>query len=120
MRQEHVRLVSCLLCGSSLVLVFACPISSVQAVSPITSSGLNTHVTLSATPPGGKTQYDIIGGTRPSAGVNLYHSFGNFNVPTNNIANFLNSGSMDLNGVLLPPNLPTANILGRINGGNPS
>src|SRR5262249_19078222 len=29
-------------------------------------------------------------------------------------------GSVDLNGTLLLPNLPTANILGRINGGNPS
>src|SRR5262249_58396961 len=53
-------------------------------------------------------------------GLNLYHSFGNFNVPSNNIANFLNSGSIDLNGTVLLPNLPTSNILGRINGGNPS
>src|SRR6185503_12964992 len=35
--------------------------------------------------------------------------FGNFNVPTNNIANFLNNSG-----------LPTSNILGRITGGNPS
>src|SRR5262245_8331565 len=105
--------------GFSLVLAFN-PTSLVQAASPITSLGLNTQVTLSATPPTGKTQYDITGGTRPGGGLNLYHSFGNFNVPTNNIANFLNAGSIDLNGALLPPNLPTSNILGRINGGNPS
>src|SRR5262249_29291543 len=110
----------CLAFGFSLVLLFACLTSPVQAASPITPSGLNTQVNLSATPPVGKTQYDITGGTRPGGGVNLYHSFGNFNVPTNNIANFLNSGSVDLNGTALLPNLPTSNILGRINGGNPS
>src|SRR5262244_112168 len=105
--------------GFSLLLAFN-PNSLVQAASPITPSGLNTQVTLSATPAAGKTQFDITGGTRPGGGTNLFHSFGNFNVPTNNIANFLNSGSVDLNGTLLLPNLPTANILGRINGGNPS
>jgi len=67
-----------------------------------------------------KVQYDITGGTRPGGGTNPFHSFGDFNVPTNNIANFLNSGSIELNGGILSPNLPTANILGRINGGNPS
>src|SRR5262245_57331369 len=90
----------------SLVLAFN-PNSLVQASSPITSSGLNTQVTLSAMPPAGKTQYDITGGTRPGGGLNLYHSFGNFNVPTNNIANFLNETA-----------LPTSNILGRVTGGN--
>src|SRR5215813_2309708 len=90
------------------------------AAAPITPSGLNTQVTLSATPPPGKVQYDITGGTRPGGGTNLFHSFGNLNVPNNKIANFLNSGSVDLNGTLLLPNLPTANILGRINGGYPS
>src|SRR5262245_38388357 len=115
-----MRLIFCLAFALSLVLLFGCLTSPVQAASPIKPSGLNTTVTLSATPPAGKTQYDITGGTRPGGGVNLYHSFGNFNVPTNNIANFLNSGSVDLNGTVLLPNLPTANILGRINGGNPS
>src|SRR5215471_19878590 len=115
-----MRLSPCLAFGFSLVALFVCLTSSVQAASPITPSGLNTTVTLSATPPVGKTQHDITGGTRPGGGVNLYHSFGNFNVPTNNIANFLNSGSVDSNGTVLLPNLPTANILGRINGGNPS
>src|SRR5215813_1431471 len=116
---KHARVILWLLLGFSLVLAFN-PTSLVQATTPITSSGLNTQVNLSLTPPAGKTQYDITGGTRPGGGVNLYHSFGNFNVPTNNIANFLNSGSVDLNGTVLLPNLPTANILGRINGGNPS
>src|SRR5215469_7993088 len=107
--------------GLILILqALPCSVSLAPAASPITPSGLNTQVTLSATPPPGKIQYDITGGTRPGGGLNLYHSFGNFNVPTNNIANFLNSGSVDQNGTLLLPNLPTSNILGRINGGNPS
>jgi filamentous hemagglutinin family protein len=70
---------------------------------------LNTQVNLSATPPAGKTQYDITGGTRPGGGANLFHSFGEFGVPTNNIANFLNETA-----------LPTSNILGRVTGGNVS
>src|SRR5262249_2121593 len=97
----------CLAFGFSLVLLFACLTSPVQAASPITPSWLNTTVTISATPPAGKTQYDITGGTRPGGGLNLYHSFGDFNVPTNNIANFLNDSG-----------LATSNILGRVTGGN--
>jgi filamentous hemagglutinin family protein len=89
-------------------------------VPPITPSGLNTQVNLSALPPAGKVQYDITGGTRPGGGVNLFHSFGNFNVPTNNIANFLNGVSFDVNGNPLAAGLPTSNILGRVTGGNPS
>ena len=76
---------------------------------PITSSGLNTQVNLSSTPPPGQTQYNITGGTRPGGGANLFHSFGEFNVPTNNIANFLNETA-----------LPTSNILARVTGGNVS
>jgi filamentous hemagglutinin family protein len=57
----------------------------------------------------GQTQFNITGGTRPGGGANLFHSFGNFNVPTNNIANFLNDAP-----------LPTSNIFGRVNGGNVS
>src|SRR5215471_2709459 len=83
----------------------SCPMAS--AAAPITPSGLNTQVNLSATPPPGKTQYDITGGTRPGGGVNLFHSFGQFNVPNNNIANFLNDSG-----------LATSNILGRVTGGN--
>ena len=37
----------------------------------------------------------------------LFHSFGDFNVPNNNIANFLNNSG-----------LATSNILGRVTGGN--
>ncbi len=84
-------------------------VSSALAQAPITSSGLNTQVNLSTSPtvPAGKVQYDITGGTRPGGGVNLFHSFGNFNVPNNNIANFLNDSGA-----------ATTNILGRVTGGN--
>ena len=74
---------------------------------PITASGLGTHINPAAIPPPGKVQYDITGGTR--AGTNLFHSFGNFSVPNNNIANFLNESGA-----------ATSNILGRVTGGNPS
>ena len=78
-------------------------------VAPITSSGLGTQVSVAVPGPGGATQFNITGGMRPENGPNLYHSFGNFNVPANNIANFLNE-----------PALPTTNILGRVTGGNVS
>jgi filamentous hemagglutinin family protein len=89
-----------------------------HAADPITPSGLNTQVSLSATPPAGTTQYDITGGTRPGGGANLFHSFGDFSVPTNNIANFLNTGSVDLAGNPLAAGLATSNILGRVTGGH--
>src|SRR5215813_964879 len=91
---KHARVILWLLLGFSLVLAFN-PTSLVQATPPITPSGLNTQVNLSATPPAGKTQFDITGGTRPGGGPNLFHSFGNFNVPTNNIANFLNDSGLN-------------------------
>ena len=78
-----------------------------QTSAPITPSGLDTQVTLSSVPTSGNAQYEITGGTR--AGANLFHSFGDFNVPNNNIANFLNDSQ-----------LTTSNILGRVTGGNPS
>src|SRR5215831_16949409 len=107
--------------GLSLVLAVPYQTSLVQAASPpITSSGLNTQVSPPTNLPSGKVQYDITGGTRPGGGTNLFHSFGDFSVPTNNIANFLNSGSVDLGGNVLGNGLPTSNILGRVTGGNPS
>ena len=103
-----------------LIFVFASPAKAETL--PITPSGLHTQVNLSGTEPPGVVQYDITGGTRPggATGTNLFHSFGDFSVPTNNIANFLNAGSVDLNGNVLAPNLPTSNILGRVTGGDPS
>jgi filamentous hemagglutinin family protein len=120
-RETPTRNLSLLVLGlSALWLSLPCSSSLSQAqVPPITPSGLNTHVS-DPIAVGGQTQYDITGGTRPHGGVNLFHSFGDFGVPTNNIANFLNAGSIDLNGNLLAPNLPTSNILGRVTGGDPS
>ncbi|HSE59802.1 MAG TPA: filamentous hemagglutinin N-terminal domain-containing protein [Nitrospiraceae bacterium] len=74
-----------------------------QGVPPITPSGLNTVVTTHG------DVHNITGGTRPANGPNLFHSLGTFNVPTNNIANFLNDAA-----------LPTTNILGRVTGGDVS
>ena len=76
---------------------------------PITSLGLNTQVSAPVNLPGGAVQHNITGGTRPGGGGNLFHSFGEFGVPTNNIANFLNDSGT-----------PTSNILSRVTGGNPS
>ncbi len=89
-----------------------------QAAEPITPSGLNTQINLSPIPPAGQTQYDITGGTRPGgdSGTNLFHSFGDFGVPPNNIANFLNGVSFDLNGNPLAAGLTTSNILARVTG----
>src|SRR5215472_12040778 len=103
--QEHARVVLGLIFVLSLLLAIPCSVTLAQP--PITPSGLNTQVNLAPTPPPGKIQYDITGGTRPGGGVNLFHSFGNFNVPNNNIANFLNDSG-----------LATSNILGRVTGGN--
>ena len=96
----------------SLILVL-CPLllwlptlptlSHAQVTPTAGAGGLGTAVTQV-----GNT-YEITGGTRPSNGPNLFHSFGNFSIPTNNIANFLNETAQ-----------PTTNILSRVTGGNPS
>ena len=84
---------------ASLVLAQLTP-----AITPTTGpGGLGTTVTQAG------TTYQITGGTRPGSGPNLFHSFGEFGVPTNHLANFLNETA-----------LPTSNILGRVTGGNPS
>jgi filamentous hemagglutinin family protein len=101
LKRHHARFIPCLAFGFSLVLLFVSLTSFAQTVSPITSSGLNTTVTQTA------NTYSITGGTRPGGGTNLFHSFGTFNVPNNNIANFLNETAS-----------PTSNILGRVTGGN--
>jgi filamentous hemagglutinin family protein len=95
-----------ILLATCFILLFeiSCPVVIAQV---ITSSGLNTAVSAPILLANGQTQFNITGGTRPSGGANLFHSFGNFSVPNNNIANFLNETS-----------LPTSNILGRVTGGN--
>jgi filamentous hemagglutinin family protein len=95
----------------SLLLWLPC----LWAAGPITPSGLNTQVS-DPIIVGAHTQYNITGGTRPEGGANLFHSFGDFNVPPNNIANFQNTL---VNGAF--PH--TDNILARVtgtNGNNPT
>src|SRR5437867_11900191 len=101
-------LTNCILLGTCFLMVTVAAYAQV-APGPITSSGLNTQVGAPINIPGGKVQYDITGGTRPGNGQNLFHSFGEFGVPNNNIANFLNDSAR-----------ATSNILGRVTGGNPS
>ena len=84
-------------------------VAHAAAPPPITSSGLNTVISPPTQLPPGQTSYSITGGTRPGGGTNVFHSFGNFSVPNNNIANFLNESGAS-----------TSNILGRVTGGNPS
>ncbi len=120
-----VRTASCAMTRSGLFtsvisIALMGGVALAQTTPPITPSGLHTQVNLSAAPPPGMVQYDITGGTRPGGGVNLFHSFGEFGVPTDNISNFLNGVSFDLNGTPLAAGLPTSNILGRVTGGNPS
>ena len=115
---------------ATLLLWFSClPIvGQVHAEAPITPStpsGLHTQISdpvITGNGPTQTTQYNISGGTRPGGvnGTNLFHSFGDFNVPTNNIANFLNGVSFDVNGTPLQAGLPTSNILGTVTGVNPS
>ncbi|MFO0699769.1 MAG: filamentous hemagglutinin N-terminal domain-containing protein [Nitrospira sp.] len=95
------------ICGVLSATLYRIPGDWTHAADPITPSGLNTQVNLSSATPTDTAQYDITGGTR--SGMNLFHSFGEFNVPQHNIANFLNDAG-----------LPTTNILGRVTGGNPS
>ena len=92
----------------SLVMLTSPDISQVQ-MTDITSSGLGTEVSTPITLPNGTINHDITGGSRPGNGPNLFHSFGEFSVATNSIANFLNDTAM-----------PTTNILSRVTGGNPS
>ncbi|MGC3973448.1 MAG: filamentous hemagglutinin N-terminal domain-containing protein [Nitrospira sp.] len=75
----------------------------------MTSSGLNTRVAVGSIDPAGRQNYDITGGTRPGNGTNLFHSFGDFSLGTNNVARFLNDSGF-----------ATSNILSRVTGGHVS
>ncbi|MDK2741949.1 MAG: filamentous hemagglutinin N-terminal domain-containing protein [Nitrospira sp. BO4] len=109
LHQFHDKLVRPFVFGLSLLVTIPCHFSLAQGGTPITPSGLNTEIGAPTTLPGGGTIHDITGGTRPGNGVNLFHSFGKFNVPGDHIANFVNDSG-----------LPTSNILGRVTGGNAS
>lgn len=75
----------------------------------ITSSGLGTTISPPSIDPAGRPNYIITGGTRPGDGPNLFHSFGDFSVGTNNVARFSNETGR-----------ATTNILSRVTGGQTS
>ena len=102
--REPARLVRCLAFVLPLLFLMRSPLALAQT---ITSSGLNTAVSGPIALPNGQTQIDITNGTRPGGGGNVFHSFGNFSVPINTTANFLNNSG-----------IPTSNILARVTGGN--
>jgi filamentous hemagglutinin family protein len=101
----------------TLLLILNAPDATyAQVATNITSSTLpacpapcGAGVTIVTPPVLGTTVTTITGGARPGNGPNLFHSFGQFNVGTGDIANFLND-----------THLPTSNILSRVTGGNPS
>ena len=66
----------------------------------VTANGLGTAVNAT----GGV--FDITGGTRPSNGANLFHSFDSFSLSSAETANFTNDSG-----------LATTNILSRVSGG---
>ncbi|MGL6139151.1 MAG: filamentous hemagglutinin N-terminal domain-containing protein, partial [Planktothrix sp.] len=84
--------------GSSLV--------KAQSVIPA-NDHTGTFVTPVTVPGSSPIQINITGGKVSGDGANLFHSFQQFNVPQNQIINFIST-----------PNIQ--NILGRINGGSPS
>ncbi|MGD1714575.1 filamentous hemagglutinin N-terminal domain-containing protein, partial [Dapis sp. BLCC M172] len=86
---------------SLLMSLLAIAATSPAKSQPITPANDGTGTTV--TPQG--TQFNIEGGTQ--SGANLFHSFDQFNVPTNQTANFLTTPD-------------TRNILGRVTGGNAS
>lgn len=91
------------LLGCWLIQSIVPDVGYTQTPGPITSSGLNTTVTQRG------PVSDITGGTRPGGGPNLFHSFGEFDIPANHVANFVNDAA-----------LLTSNIFGRVTGGDPS
>lgn len=78
--------------------------SQAQVTTSITSDGtLGTTVTHS------DSVYNIMGGSRPGEGTNLFHSFDLFTIGVGDTANFLNTTEA-----------PTNNILARVTGGQVS
>ncbi|HRB17213.1 MAG TPA: filamentous hemagglutinin N-terminal domain-containing protein [Nitrospira sp.] len=92
----------------SLLPLLWVPVSEGQTTS-ITSSGLGTTISPASIDPAGRPNYIITGGTRPGDGPNLFHSFGDFSVGTNNVARFFNEAGRS-----------TTNILSRVTGGQTS
>ncbi|MBD1837946.1 CHAT domain-containing protein [Coleofasciculus sp. FACHB-64] len=89
---------------ASCLLALTCSLSPTfaQAQSITTApGGTNTNVTTSG------NQFNITGGKLSADGGNLFHSFNEFGLEQNQIANFLSNPSIH-------------NILGRVTSGNPS
>ncbi|MFP4100768.1 CHAT domain-containing protein [Coleofasciculus sp.] len=86
---------------AALPLIAAINFMPAQAQITPSADGTGTQVT----PIG--DQIDITGGTLSGDGANLFHSFSQFALNSDQIANFISQPSIQ-------------NILGRVNGGNPS
>lgn len=93
-----LRKAECLWIGLPLSLLVACA----AAATPIPAvDGTNTRVSIDG------NQFDIHGGSLSSDQTNLFHSFQEFGLSQNQVANFLSNAQIE-------------NILTRITGGNPS
>ncbi len=90
-----------LLAAASLISIFGTKAVHAQSIMPA-ADGTGTTVT---SPSSNPNQFNIGGGSQ--TGANLFHSFQEFGLNSNQIANFLST-----------PNIQ--NILGRVVGGNPS
>lgn len=90
-----------LLAAAILIGIFGTKAVHAQSIMPA-ADGTGTTVT---SPGSNPNQFNIDGGTQ--TGANLFHSFQEFGLDSNQIANFLST-----------PNIQ--NILGRVVGGNPS
>lgn len=82
----------------------------------ITSSDLNTTV---VPPTGGSTTTAIRGGTLSPNNANLFHSFGEFSIGQNAIAEFQNVNA-DGTAPLVSSPASVSNVIARVTGGNPS
>jgi filamentous hemagglutinin family protein len=100
-RQKQLQRLGVSLLGAlHLTTTLGTQMSGAQNINPATD-GTNTRVTIDG------NQFNIDGGQLSQDGRNLFQSFRDFNLDANQIANFLST-----------PNVQ--NILGRVNGGNPS
>lgn len=95
-------------CLSTLTAIFLPAIATSQSITSDGSTGTIVTPNNNPTPPGTEV-YDITGGQLSQDGQNLFHSFGQFGLGTNQTANFI-----------VPADSAIANILGRVTGGNPS
>jgi filamentous hemagglutinin family protein len=98
--KSAVSRIKWLLAGLALVYAFGIESAIAQSIVPA-ADGTNTLVT-----PNGN-RLDITGGQLSGDGANLFHSFEQFGLTNDQIANFLSNPSIE-------------NILGRVSGGNAS